>query len=541
MKVLSKGLNFSKTPGEPNLHQQYSDLKKFFRRLRLKAFFSDQTNTTLDSHTQSTEQTTHFLNFRTTSAWQPPEVDKTIEGFIEIVTQQFFKTIPRSPKHHNLSKKETEAIKKLKDNPHLIIKKADKGSAVTIMNTVDYVRECLRQLNDTNYYTELDHDPTADYNKLIQTDLEKLRILGFIDQKTLKVLSTKDPRTPTFYILPKIHKTHIPGRPILSANGCPTEKISGFVDSHIRQYVPSTPSYIKDTTHFLQILETIPQPLPPNTLLVTLDVSSLYTNIPHVEAYQAVAAAIRDDTNPPIPSRYVVNLLKHVLEKNCFTINSRYYLQTRGTAVGTRCAPNVANLFMHRFESKALQNYPLKPLIWRRFIDDIFCLWTHGEDELNTFLNYLNNLHPTIKLTCDHSNHSVSFLDTKVILNDGHLTTDLYTKPTDTHNYLHFTSAHPPHCTKHGPYSQLLRIKRICSNHSDFIRHQEALTGYYKKRGYPSRILLENILKVEQITRQQLLHPDNTTTTKQERVILISTYHPTPPRSDKLYLTTGIC
>ena len=51
--------------------------------------------------------------------------------------------------------------------------------------------------------------------------------------------------------------------------------------------------------------------------------------------------------------------------------------------MGTAAAPNYANLFMDRFETKALSNWPLKPLIWLRFIDEIFMIWTHGEDNLN--------------------------------------------------------------------------------------------------------------------------------------------------------------
>ena len=82
----------------------------------------------------------------------------------------------------------------------------------------------------------------------------------------------------------------------------------------------------------------------------------------------------------------------------------------------TALAPNYANLFMDRFETKALNNYPLKPLIWKRFMDDIFLIWTHGEDSLKEF-NYLNSLHPTIKFTSETSTKSVNFLDTTVKLN----------------------------------------------------------------------------------------------------------------------------
>ena len=98
---------------------------------------------------------------------------------------------------------------------------------------------------------------------------------------------------------------------------------------------------------------------------------------------------------------------------------------------------------MDRFETKALANWPLKPLLWLRFIDDIWMVWTHGEDQLNEFITYLNSIHPTIKFTHESSLTHINFLDTTVKINqDRELYTTLYEKPTDTHLYLHYTSAH---------------------------------------------------------------------------------------------------
>ena len=83
-----------------------------------------------------------------------------------------------------------------------------------------------------------------------------------------------------------MHKQGNPGRPFVSSNSHPTERISQFVDHHLKPLVQTTQSFIKDTTHFLNKLEQLGQ-LPPNALLVTLDVSSVYTNIPHNEGITA--------------------------------------------------------------------------------------------------------------------------------------------------------------------------------------------------------------------------------------------------------------
>ena len=137
--------------------------------------------------------------------------------------------------------------------------------------------------------------------------------------------------------------------------------------------------------------------------------------------------------------------------------------------MGTRFAPSFANLFMGKFEKYLLKIYYLKPKLWLRFIDDIFLVWTHGEHELNKFVEHTNSVHPTIKLTCDYSSQSVNFLDTKVILdpNTKRLHTTLYTKPTDTRDFLHFTSAHPPHSKTGGPYGQFCKthLYKKCKLH----------------------------------------------------------------------------
>ena len=119
-----------------------------------------------------------------------------------------------------------------------------------------------------------------------------------------------------------------------------------------------------------------------------------------------------------------------------------------------RMAPSYANIFMGSLEHHILTQTSRTPEVWWRYIDDIFAIWTHGETHLEQFLQEINQIHPTIKFTAEWSYESVSFLDTKVMLRDGQITTDLYSKPTDTHQYLATDSCHPAHCTKAIPYSQ---------------------------------------------------------------------------------------
>ena len=110
-----------------------------------------------------------------------------------------------------------------------------------------------------------------------------------------------------------------------------------------------------------------------------------------------------------------------------------------GTAMGTKCAPSYANIFMGKIEEKLLTNFHLQPLLWVRFIDDIFMIWTHGIQSLEDFFQYANSSHDTIKFTTHTSVNEIEFLDTKVKIDPEtrELYTTLYTKPTDTRDFLH--------------------------------------------------------------------------------------------------------
>lgn len=91
----------------------------------------------------------------------------------------------------------------------------------------------------------------------------------------------------------------------------------------------------------------------------------------------------------------ITTLLKTVLEMNNFQFNGQHYLEIGGTAMGTRVAPTFANQFMVHFEDTHVYTYPLQPILWLRFIDDVFLRWTHGVGEQQSFHTHLNAVHPT--------------------------------------------------------------------------------------------------------------------------------------------------
>ena len=118
---------------------------------------------------------------------------------------------------------------------------------------------------------------------------------------------------------------------------------------------------------------------------------------------------------------------------------------------------------MHVFEEQQLTNAPLKPIAFFRFIDNIMLGWTHGIKVLSKFIEAANNLYPTIKFAHCISLEKVNILDTTVHLVDNSLETEIYTKPTDIHQYLLPSFCHTRHIIKNIPRNSALRIRRVCS------------------------------------------------------------------------------
>ena len=357
----------------------------------------------------------------------------------------------------------------------------------------------------------------------ITNELNNMYDYGYIDEKTLKYLIPDSPKHGRFYFLPKFHKANNPGRPIVSANVIPLKKISEFVDFHHRQHVEALPSFIKDTTDYLQKMAAL-NPLPSNTTLITMDVTSLYTNIPHSDGIE-VCKEIWESRSVKIPpTDCLVTMITMVLKKNNFTFNGDHYLQINGTAMGTKMAPSYANIFMGKFEKQLLESSIERPLSWYRSIDDVDMRWTQSDEELQNFLSRANNLHPSIKFTHEISNTTISFLDTSSSLSEGVLSTDVYSKSTDTNQYLFPSSCHPPHVTKSIPYSQALRIRRICSTDKSLKKRLGQLKNHLKRRGYKQSIIKKSFNKINNISRSSLLQ--NKEKQKCKRTPCVLTYHP---------------
>ncbi|CAN7951906.1 unnamed protein product [Ixodes pacificus] len=476
------------------------------------------------------------MPWRSTTGWTPKrQRDKHLDMYIEAVQRDVLKAYrERNPRsRHNLTLAEKNGLRSLSARKEITIKPADKGGAIVVLNTTDYIAEGNRQLGNTRFYSALDGDPTADHTEIVTNTLANLVGRGKITLKLSKSLKQLQASPGRFYMLPKIHKPGNPGRPIISGNGTLTEPLSSFVDVMIKDIPPSLPSYIKDTNHFLREISSLS--IPKDSFLVTLDVSSLYTNIPHDDGIAALIEAYESHRSPGTPDGYTVSILTRlVLELNSFEFHDKFFLQISGTAMGTKMAPNYANIFMGSIESKFLSHQRLTPLFYRRYIDDIFFIWTHSEEELLKFIKDFNTVHPSIAFTHEYSKSSINFLDVTVRISGTALETKVYRKSSDRQEYLHYHSSHPRHCKNNIPYGQAHRFKRICSNESDFNSSAGQLRDVLDKQKYPKGIVDDAISRAAALDRNKLLSDRAKIRNDRPPTNLVLTYDANLPNPNKI-------
>ena len=196
--------------------------------------------------------------------------------------------------------------------------------------------------------------------------------------------------------------------------------------------------------------------------------------------------------------------------------------------MSTAFAPNYTNIYMGYFEQTALNKAPnnLQSLIWKRFTDDIFFIWTHeGGTALQEFYDYLNTIHPTIKSEISHSNQEINFLDTTIFFKHGtKLESTLFVKPTDTCSLLHATSFHPDSCKSIVIYSQALRYCRIITDHTKLKKQSDILKENLLRRGYQLSQIHKNVRKATQYSQSELLYGSNFPET-QKQILPFTTHY----------------
>ena len=307
------------------------------------------------------------------------------------------------------------------------MKTADKGGAVVVWDRTLYLQEAERHLSDNTFYERLDRDFTMDYNKTIHEVVKEAFTKGELPASAVNLIVEKL-RTSRFYILPKIHKSGNPGRPIVSACNCPTELIATYLDRLTTPLVQSLPSYVKDTNHMLRIADSF-RFLGTSNYVFSMDVKSLYTVIPNGDGLLALTNFLNKRPVLEPPAHTLVRLAELVLTLNTFSFNGNFYRQTGGVAMGSRLGPNYTCLFMGRVEEQIFAQYTgTKPALYKRYIDDIVGATSGSREEIEDFAHFVNGFHPSLNFTWVISDVQLPFLDFRLKTTSDRLLTSIHYK-----------------------------------------------------------------------------------------------------------------
>ncbi|XP_058872875.1 uncharacterized protein LOC117966563 isoform X1 [Acipenser ruthenus] len=434
-----KGNKFVPEKKYINKDKLMTDLNEWERRRRQAEYFNEETLT------ESEQVGEHGIQIKRNCHMTPPDGrDTWLDIYIEDVRKGIVRDLKKKGKL-NLTKHEEEELHESIGADSISIRPADKGSGIVIINTVDNMKAVETEMQNINTCEE----EKANYInniKELRILVERLHKNGFISKELKNDMLPQNPRTGLVRGNPKMHKDKPPMRMIVSTTDNPTYIIAEIAEKQLQPHVESLPSYVKDTTQFLKRMTRIKTKLAENAILFCMDVKSLNPSVPRHEALEPCKEALDNGKEKAIiPTGEILNMTKAGLENCCFTLFNKSSKQNDGTVTGSKLGMHFASTYVGKWEEMLLSKLDKKPFEYIRYVDDIFGIWTHGEQSLFQFHKVANNIHPNISVDLRWTKSEIEFLDTLVKLDQGSIKTYLYWKPTDMHQHLHASSAHPIH------------------------------------------------------------------------------------------------
>jgi len=221
--------------------------------------------------------------------------------------------------------------------------------------------------------------------------------------------------------------------------------------------------------------------VPDNHIMISLDVISLFTNIPHdlvIEGINNRWQFIEKETK--ISKTEFIASVQFILNSTYFTFDNITYKQIFGTPMGSPLSPILADIVMQDLELKAIKELNIRFPFYYRYVDDIVLLTP--DNIVDDILNIFNNVHNRLQFTLEkEKNRTLNFLDLSLIVSDGILILDWYKKDTCSGRYLSYISDHPL-CHKNGTIFGLVD-RAILLSHPIF--HQKNLE-------YVIKVLIDN-------------------------------------------------
>ena len=275
-------------------------------------------------------------------------------------------------------------MKELQSDTSIVILPARKGRSTIILNREDYLEKCM----DHQLFKK---DPTT---KIKTKTLKQLKVLKgnlLIHNKLYCYLKTTESPAPKSYGQPKIHKPGVFIRLIVSYSGSPLHNLNKYI-ANIQTYF-----HVKDESYIRNV------PMKDDEILVSFDISSLYTNIPIINTLNIIKDYVNNDDQfirkTAISQDKFLDLFHLVLTITSYTFNFQFYQQTDGVAMGGPASSTTAEIYMQAYERTAITTALHPPKVWERFVDDVYSILKRTH--LENFFHHINNLHQNMKFTME--------------------------------------------------------------------------------------------------------------------------------------------
>ena len=286
--------------------------------------------------------------------------------------------------------------------------------------------------------------------------------------------------------MPKLHKDGIPMRPIVSCIQSPLNKLSKYLKDILTNIVHKSSSYIKDSWQFKEKIKNII--LPNNYIIISLDVISLYTNVP----IELALSIIRKKWNEikkftDIPLDEFLTAIELTLKSTYFLYNDKCYKQIEGCAMGSSISSVIAQMVLEELESEVISKLPFQLPYFYRYVDD--CITAVPKTKTTDTLNAFNAFHPKLKFTIEiEENNKINFLDMTLHHTNNTIKTEWYTKKTWSGRYLNFYSQH--HMSQKKSVVIGLADRAIKLSDSLFQKKSiEKAKNILLKNSYPSKLI----------------------------------------------------
>lgn len=456
------------------------------------------------------------------ATWYPPQAAKHIElGLkkgMELLRAQL-NAIPENlvAQYHTIGWKKVHRF--LHDN-EILLKLTDKNLGLAALPKKWYQDEMDRLLSDTVTYERYKHTENSETwaQELKERIVKHARNMDLPNNYRKYVENSTKSNLPRFHIIPKVHKEPWKGRPIVPSHSWVTTCLSEIVDHTLQPILERLPWVVNSTKQVVQKLEPF-RYSGQNVWLLTGDVEAFYTNVTWKDAEKMCRSAHRRfQPDHAISDKDLGSLIKIILKNNFFTANGVVYHQTQGIAMGTSCAPLLANIvagFRERHSFLDSGGVPKDPriLTYFRYMDDVFALVKGTKEDVIDVSNNILKL-DGFTITWSYSKERAVFLDLEVLhiptIYGLELHTRVYRKPMNKYLYIPYSSAHPDAVKKGFVKAELTRYVTNCSAKRFFVETASQFRYNLWRRGYPLQILDQWMRQVSYSDRPALLEKRKT-------------------------------